>query len=115
MMRPLILAAVAVILFAGTAGAADNGNYTAMGWGNGSCGSWTAARRTPQGMQARGNGEWVLGFLSGAGAMGLSQGYDPLHGTDPEGVLAWVDNYCRDHPLESIAEAASAFIHAHPH
>jgi hypothetical protein len=40
--------------------------------------------------------------------------YDPLNGTDREGVLAWIDNYCHAHPLEQISLAAVAFVHFHP-
>lgn len=114
-MRPLILAAVAFGLFAGGAGADDKATYTATGVGNYSCGSWTAARRTPQRAEAFGDEQWVVGYLTGLASMGSSQGYDPLRGTDAQGVWASVDNYCRDHPLESILEAAAAFARAHPH
>jgi hypothetical protein len=33
---------------------------------------------------------------------------------DGEAVLAWIDNYCREHPLDLIADAAMAFATAHP-
>jgi hypothetical protein len=39
---------------------------------------------------------------------------DPLHGMDADGVWAWVDNYCRDHPIDMILSASEAFLHAHP-
>jgi hypothetical protein len=39
--------------------------------------------------------QWVLWFLSGIGFAGIG---NPLNGTDTDGIWAWVDNYCRDHP-----------------
>ena len=111
-MRSLILATVAVDLFVSNAGASD---YTAMGVGTNSCGSWTAARRTPTQIQAVLDETWVQGFLSGVGSIGISQGFNPLNGTDPDGVWAWIDSYCGAHPLDDIAVAAAAFASAHPH
>jgi hypothetical protein len=58
--------------------------------------------------------QWVLGFLSGIGFKGQAED-NPLQGTDNDGVFAWIDDYCRAHPVENISDAASAFYHAHPH
>ncbi len=55
---------------------------------------------------------WILGFLSGVGY--AERGKDPLHGTDVEGVSAWMDNYCQVHPLNDVADAGAAFVAAHP-
>jgi hypothetical protein len=74
-----------------------------------SCGTWTADRRQRSGGALQ-DEQWVLGFLSGVGY----EGYDPLNGMDAEGVWAWIDNYCREHPIEQIIAAAEAFKSAHP-
>jgi hypothetical protein len=113
-MKRLLLAAVIVGLFAGTAGAADakhEGKYAGVGLD--SCDSWTAARLTPQ--EKQGDGQWVLAFHSGVGFMGGDTGNNPGNGIDAQGVLAWIDDYCRVHPLEKIVEAVAAFSFAHPH
>jgi hypothetical protein len=117
-MKPLLQAAVIVGLFARTAGAAHakhEGKYAVVGVGLDSCDSWTEARLTSQGTQAFGDGQWVLAFLSGVGFMGGDTGNNPLNGVDADGVWAWIDNYCRDHPRVKIGDAAGAFVHAHPH
>ena len=117
-MKPLLLAALIVSLFAGNAGAADakhEGNYAVIGLGLNSCDSWTAARLTPQATLAFAEGQWVLAFLSGVGFMGGETGNNPLNGIDAQGVWAWIDDYCRVHPLEKIAQASAAFSFAHPH
>jgi hypothetical protein len=82
-------------------------NPTVGGVGLMSCGSWTAHRS----LNAQ---QWVLGFLSGVGLAGQADAIDPLSGTDAEAVWAWIDNYCRSNPLKQIADAAVAFIVAHP-
>jgi hypothetical protein len=56
----------------------------------------------------------VLGFLSGIG-IGSSGVFDPLHGLEASAVVAWMDSYCLDHPLEQITDAGQAFVRAHSH
>lgn len=90
--------------------AAQAQEYRAIGVGTMSCGSWTAARRT-QGADAFALQQWVAGFLSGIGYQGPG---NPLNGVDAEGVWAWIDNYCRSHPLDKIRMAAEAFDTEHP-
>ena len=35
---------------------------------------------------------------------------DFLKGNDADGVYAWMDNYCRAHPLDSLPVAAAPLI-----
>ena len=39
---------------------------------------------------------------------------DPLNGVDAFAVWAWIDNYCRAHPLDTIQKASVEFVMAHP-
>jgi hypothetical protein len=87
--------------------------YEALGPGVISCGTWTAERRTPNAITAVMAESWVLGFLSGIGFVGQS-GSDPLHGSHAEAVSAWIDNYCKANPLDSVGKAATMFYFAHP-
>ena len=107
-------AALAVIVTAQSISLAMAQTYTAIGPGNDSCGTWMADRRTPHTQAALQDMQWVLGFLSGVGFIGKQDGIDPLNGLDAQAVWAWIDNYCRDHPLSLIASAAAAFKNAHP-
>ena len=113
-MKPVLLAAVTVGLVT-CAPDATAGDYMAMGVDTNSCGSWTAARRTPTQIPALLDETWVQGFLSGVGAEGAQHGDNPLNGTDGEAVQAWIDNYCGAHPLDDISVAAVAFFFAHQH
>jgi hypothetical protein len=72
-----------------------------------SCGKWLEER------QKRGVGDvqlqgWVLGYLSGANVN--QQGTDFLVAVDAAAISAWLDNYCRQHPLEMLWEASDSLI-----
>jgi hypothetical protein len=81
-----------------------------IGLGNSSCGVWTSSR----------SGQDALSLMTGAGAQGWVHGYitamsvesdrinAATHRTDPKGLDAWIDNWCRANPLRSIAKAAEA-------
>jgi hypothetical protein len=58
--------------------------------------------------------QWIVGYLSGVASATSQAGMDPLHGTDAEGVWAWIDNYCQAHPLDLMIDAGTAFVVAHP-
>jgi hypothetical protein len=73
-----------------------------MGAGAASCGAWSKPRDIDDKSK---NTQWLLGFLSGIND--ANSGPDFLSHTDADGVIAWVDNYCRQHPLDHIVEAAS--------
>jgi hypothetical protein len=117
-MRFFLTMMLSVVLTAGTTQAQA---YNVMGRGLDSCGAWITHRRDVKvGAPITANSEiadeetnWVVGFLSGVGFMGRGN-VNPLDGMDAEGILAWIDNYCRAHPIERIVEAAGAFFYAHP-
>lgn len=107
-MRYLLAGTVlALSLSMALAPAVAQGNLTVMGTGTLSCGAWTAARRDPYSTQARAEQQWILGYIVG---ISDADKMDPLKGTDPESVSAWIDNYCAANPLKDQIEAARAFM-----
>jgi hypothetical protein len=117
--RPLLArVALAAVLVMGDAATARANTFGGVGLV--SCGVWTADRQELLAGNAGTLGyqsalremEWVLGFLSGIASIGPS--FDPLNEVEAEHVWAWIDDYCDDHPLEKIAEAATSFTAAHP-
>lgn len=68
-----------------------------------SCAGWTA-ERSKSGYRSQVQEGWVLGFISGLNAFGANTG-DIAPGTTGTGLLGWVDNYCKDNPLDSITTA----------
>ena len=78
-----------------------------------SCGTWTQLRpagalRDSVPAEFGGLLMWVVGYISGANAD--SSHPDVLLGRDLDGLIAWIDNYCRANPLKNIASAASSLI-----
>ena len=73
------------------------------------CGTWTnTPKDSPQREVFR---KWVFGFLSGANWANENSKADFLQGTDPEGLIAWVDNYCRSNPLNGLARATQELVY----
>ena len=107
----LLLAALASAHMTGAAIA--EGQFSYIGLGDSSCGTWTAARR--RGI-AFGYEQWIVGFLSGFADASVSSGgrLDLLQRTDANGVWAWIDTYCQSHPIELIVRAGEAFVIAYP-
>jgi hypothetical protein len=95
----LISAALAVVC---VPAAAESGGRVFIGQGSNSCGSWVSARETrstPRGL----NSQWALGFLSGVNVETTDP--DILIGTDFDGLMAWIDNYCKANPLTPLVTA----------
>jgi hypothetical protein len=91
-----------------------------FGAGQWSCGQWTALVPEIQGAtnrvldaedsaalmrwrRAEQLDSWLMGFISGAS----SQAGQRTGAGDNAALTAWVSNYCRDHPLDAVASAAS--------
>jgi hypothetical protein len=72
---------------------------------NPSCGDYTTERAFPtRGQQFQ---FWALGFLSGVNMAGNAD-TEFLAGFSGEALLAWLDNYCREHPLDQFPVAVTA-------
>jgi len=110
-MRRELLAAVAALVLA-AAGAqarpAQDGGFTVLGIGAHSCGSWVSDRKA-NGWAAVVDEAWVVGFLSAYNQFGPAPD-DIAAGTDVAGATGWIDNYCTQHPLETISLATQALI-----
>jgi hypothetical protein len=110
-MRFLMPTALAVALLTSSAAAQTPSQTpsTIMGVGVLSCSAWTTARHEGGALE---HGAWVLGFLCGIRTARISwpsgEVVDHLLGTDRDGVLAWIDNYCQARPLEKVVAAAWA-------
>jgi hypothetical protein len=51
--------------------------------------------------------QWVAGYLSAANNVAfVNDKEDVLKGSDFDGLMAWIDNYCRANPLDTVEKAA---------
>jgi hypothetical protein len=75
-----------------------------------SCGTWTRFH-TDVGLDPGEYDYWVMGFVSGVNWD--STGADIVAGlTQPRaGVVAFLNSYCHDHPLDALIQGLSALIH----
>ncbi len=81
---------------------------TLKGAGTGSCGEWLQDRKENYGAKLH----WLQGFLS-------AYNYYAYSGNNTQGIFAtadhnaiaaWMDNYCRENPLNSPADGAIELI-----
>lgn len=72
------------------------------GAGRASCGVWLAERGKSDHGQSELMISWVLGFMTAMEADGTTHA-----STDKPAVVAFLDMYCKEHPLEQFAVAAA--------
>ena len=101
---PVLLVVCAAI--SGPAQAADPEmvKVAVYGAGTASCGTWLADREKPMHDYEL---SWVLGWLTASSYFYEEDHLGRLRHTDANAVSAWLDKYCREHPLESISLAAA--------
>jgi hypothetical protein len=81
-----------------------------LGPGITSCGTWAQERRDRAQSNSLMNEAWVLGYLSAYNTYGPKATGHVSKGTDANGLLAWIDNYCSANPLKEIFDATEALI-----
>jgi hypothetical protein len=87
-------------MIAASSPAAERSRY--WGAGQATCGRWTDASKDPQSITRAIMESWLFGYVQR-----MSIGNPELvKGQDPESLRAFVDNYCRAHPLETVMSAA---------
>lgn len=92
--------------------AADGRNY---GYGNQTCGHYVSAR---EGSRKGSSGDRVevlmyLSWFSGfATSISARRSEDVLQGKDSDAIALWLENYCRENPLDSFLAASSKLLTA---
>ena len=100
-MRLLIL--ISAILIGSSLQSVAQQPRTYIGYAETSCGSYTNDRSKNM---AWGMETWALGFISGQNWASTTP--DSLKGVDAAALYAWLDNYCRQNPLEKFPKAVMA-------
>lgn len=84
------------------------GEYTILGAGGRPCGSWLQARNPSTEREVLQS--WVLGYITSVNANVLTTTQDVAAGMSPEKLFSWIDTYCTEHPLDSIARATGGLL-----
>jgi hypothetical protein len=94
--------AIAVLAFSSLS-LADGINM--RGAGNLTCQQWSEQRASSEYFSAA---NWALGFLSG---VAWDSGKDLLQDADSDRLLRAIDNYCSEHPSDSLSDATVALAY----
>jgi hypothetical protein len=109
-MKRLCVGLVLAGLMIGAGGARAQTTITVLGYGNSaSCGKWVTDRQDKSWEVAKGMA-WMQGFFTGLNEGSFMSGHkDWSHigeHLDIDGAAVWLDNYCREHPLDPFFRAA---------
>lgn len=83
-----------------------------LAYGGQSCGDWTKERHSNSGA-AVAMESWTLGYITGFNAYGLPDTVataDVSGNASSEALFAWLDNYCRANPLDTLHVATDKLI-----
>lgn len=106
MSRLSVLFLVVVLVFSRYARAADQ-QFAVAGPGVISCGKWIEARAFQNKDIDNVFTAWIQGFLSGMNTWRWLQTKQEMSLIpDPPSVLAYVDKFCRENPLEGVYSAS---------
>mgnify|MGYP006083983065 CR=1 FL=1 len=83
----------------------SNFSYGATSLGKQSCGSWIKTKDKEM------DKAYLIGYLNGAIEMGLFfQVFNSSKGIDGNALEIWIDNYCKENPLEILDKAANSLL-----
>jgi hypothetical protein len=74
-----------------------------------SCGDWTAEWKKADPSLGAQMGIWVEGFVSGASSLAALTGATFTR-TDAPGIKGFIDHYCEEHAVDTVAKAAAALV-----
>lgn len=107
-MRSLVLAILTVCATSSVAVAAQEELIYHHGLGAEGCGKHIAWRREGLAAYDRGIVQWTWGYISAFNNAAKKQ--TPNKTLAPTTVLAYLDKYCRDHPLELVTSGVQELI-----
>ena len=82
------------------------GNYVALGFGLEACQTFLQARSNGLDMPYR---HWLTGYLTAVNKL-TKETVDIRGTTDIDGMVGFLEQYCRKHPLHSFSQAVEALV-----
>ena len=80
-----------------------------LGQGNVSCSSWLENHRSDD-VQRSARTAWILGYITAFNQYGSKSERDVTEGKSTEEMTAWIDNYCKQHPVDNVYRASAALV-----
>ena len=80
-----------------------------LGQGNISCSAWIENRQDNNPLGAT-RTAWVLGFITAFNQYASKPERDVSGGKDTEVLMARIDDYCKQHPLDNLHKASTALV-----
>ena len=102
-----ILSAAVFILAATDQSAAQQ--RAVLGHGNVSCQTWSADRRLGKGDSVT-RVAWILGYITAFNEYGSTPQGDVSAGSSTQKITTAIDDYCNQHPTDTIHRASAALI-----
>ena len=103
-MKLRLMLAIAIGIVSTASAADESVNKRGFGAGNDSCGKWISERKTEADWLYE--GQWILGYVSAFAFIKQVT----LRQTDPHAIVAWMDSYCENHPLDPLFVATKNLI-----
>ena len=104
--RALIFSAATLFCGFACSAADKDGKFISFGSGARSCGTFQSAFYGNDEVARLSNGAWVAGYISAYNAGSDSLTKNILEGTDLNGALGWLSNYCLENPTSDFSQAA---------
>src|SRR5262245_52544462 len=84
-----------------------DGHYTSMGYGGSSCGKFVEARNNEHSKVAYAT--WVTGYMTAVNQERANT-FSIAGNTDLDGLMLWIENYCKDNPLILFSNAVAKLV-----
>ena len=108
-MKPLAFLTIAVLWVAQAAFADDaQGNHAVWGIGQSSCHAYSQARAAGEFTEYK---TYLMGYLTACNTF-IPETYNITGSKDLDGVLSWLDEYCKKSPVDSFERAMSQIVAA---
>jgi len=103
----MVLVLVLLVMPTGSYGMDSNNQYVTRGIGGHSCGEYNQTRQNPSSRLSFWN--WMSGYVTAYNRW-TPDTYDIMSNRGLDSLRGWLDNYCKENPLESFEDAVGALI-----
>ena len=104
-MRKLMVVLALLMVGSGAWAADKNGNYATR---TESCGPYMKDRQSKNAAKVLNHAVWIFGYITAYNRQAPDT-FDIRGGTEIDGILLWLDNWCKANPTKDMSAAMEAF------